>query len=108
MEQRATIGAPAHQVRSRHDPAAGATHITHILTGDDESTPYEVTLCYATPEQIGAMATAAGLTLQARWHDWNASPATAASRDPISIYQKKPFGLITCDELLAVLTAQMH
>ena len=92
-EQRATIDGTAHQVRSRHDPAARAIHITHILTGDGESSTYEVTLCYATPEQIDAMATVAGLTLQARWHDWNASPATTASRDPISIYRNEPTDL---------------
>lgn len=88
LEQRPAVDGTAHEVHSRHEPGAHAIHITHVFTSAAGSSAYEVTLHYATPGQIDVMAAAAGLTLQARWHDWTAAPATDASRDPISVYRR--------------------
>lgn len=87
METRPTIDGASHVVRSRHDPSVQRIHITHELS-DDENGPtgYEVTLHYATTDQLDEMATAAGLRLIACWHDWTGTPVTAASTDPISVY----------------------
>jgi hypothetical protein len=82
------VAATSPKIHSRHEPGAHAIHITHVLTSAAGSSAYEVTLHYATPGQIDVMAAAAGLTLQARWHDWTAAPATDASRDPISVYRR--------------------
>ncbi|MGI8880562.1 MAG: class I SAM-dependent methyltransferase [Jatrophihabitans sp.] len=86
-EQRPTTDATGHEVRSVHDPHAQTVRITHLLrTATDEQT-YEVTLTYATESQLDAMATAAGLHLVNRWHDWTGAPARKSSTDPISIYR---------------------
>ncbi|MEO9134671.1 MAG: class I SAM-dependent methyltransferase [Jatrophihabitantaceae bacterium] len=87
-EQRPTIDAVTHVVRSVHDATAQAIHITHELCTDDEQQSYEVTLTYASDTQLDAMATRAGLRLVDRWHDWSGAPATEASTDPVSVYQR--------------------
>ncbi|MEU4692230.1 class I SAM-dependent methyltransferase [Actinoplanes sp. NPDC023714] len=43
---------------------------------------------YQWPEQIDAMAAAAGLTLEARYADWDRSPFTPDSPSHISVYRK--------------------
>ena len=43
---------------------------------------------YQWPEQIDAMARAAGLTLEARYANWRREPFTEDSRDHISVYRK--------------------
>ena len=91
-EQRATSDGTGHEVRSHHDRAAGAIHVTHVLTGAEGPRAYEVTLHYATPVQLDAMAAAAGLSLRARWDDWTGAPAASSSRDPVSVYQRADHG----------------
>jgi SAM-dependent methyltransferase len=86
-EQRPTSDG-THLVHGQHDPARQRIKITHVLSNCSELGEYAVELCYATEEQLDAMATAAGLELTARWHDWNGAPATRASRDPISVYRQ--------------------
>lgn len=89
IEQRPTIDGSTHAVRSAHDAAAQTIHITHQLgADDDEQESYEVTLTYANEQQLDTMATQAGLRLVDRWHDWSGAPATDASTDPISVYQR--------------------
>ena len=88
IEQRPTIDGSTHVVRSAHDAAAQTIRITHQLGADDEQESYEVTLTYASEQQLDTMATQAGLRLVDRWHDWSGARATEASTDPISVYQR--------------------
>jgi SAM-dependent methyltransferase len=76
-----------HVVRSHHDARRRCIEITHELTGSPGAGIYEVTLHYATPDELDTMADAAGLARRARWHDWTGTPATGSSTDPISIYR---------------------
>ena len=71
-----------HVVRSRHDAARRAIHITHELSDARGRTAYEVTLHYATPEELDRIAARAGLRLTARWHDWSATPASQSQHRP--------------------------
>lgn len=86
-EQRSTADGTRHEVNSRHDPRQQAIHITHLLTIDGVAEAFEVTLTYATPAQLDAMAATAGMRLIDRWHDWNSAPVNPGSTDPISIYR---------------------
>ena len=96
-EQRPTINGSTHLVLSVHDPDAQTIRITHQLGTDELGTDqlgadggpqcYEVTLTYASEQQLATMATEAGLRLVERWHDWTGAPATEASTDPISVYR---------------------
>ncbi len=88
IEQRPTIDGSTHVVRSVHDPAAQTIRITHQFGADDAQETYEVTLTYVEETQLDTMATQAGLRLVDRWHDWRGTPATDASTDPISVYQR--------------------
>lgn len=90
IEHRPASNGAAHTVTSRHDPSARRArpiHIVHTLTDPHgHSADYPVTLHYATPVELDAMAAMAGLSPAGRWSDWTGSPADAHSRDPISLY----------------------
>jgi SAM-dependent methyltransferase len=88
VEQRPENQGAQHVVRSRHDSADRIIHITHELVDESHVECYTVDLCYATVDELDAMAAAAGLRLISRWHDWTGSPAQPESPDPISIYQR--------------------
>lgn len=87
-EHRPASQGSKHAVTSHHDPTARRIHIVHTLTDQDgRSRDYEVTLHYLAPTELDTIAGAAGFALADRWHDWTATPAHGASRDPISLYQ---------------------
>ncbi len=87
VEHRTPAAGGAHTVTSRHDPSGRRIHIVHTLTDlHGDSSDYPVTLHYATPVELDAMATVAGLSPAGRWRDWTGAPADAHSHDPISIY----------------------
>lgn len=88
IEQRPDPAGDGHVVRSHHDFATQAIHITHELTDGANTRNYAVVLRYLHTEQIDAMATEAGLNLVARWDDWTGRAAGEASSDPISVYEK--------------------
>jgi hypothetical protein len=76
-----------HVVRSHHDAACCCIHITHEFSEGAQISSYNVTLHYATMEELDDMASLAGLSLAGRWEDWTGSPVRATSTDPISIYE---------------------
>ena len=85
--RRATAG--THTVHSRHDLAARAISITHVLGEPDGATSeYQVTLHYTSLAGLDAMAAAEGLALSARWHDWAGGPLRPDSSDPVSVYRR--------------------
>ncbi|MGI8754161.1 MAG: hypothetical protein ACR2MN_17960 [Acidimicrobiales bacterium] len=87
IEHRRAPPGGAHTVTSRHDPSRRRIHIVHTLTDQHgHSGHYPVTLHYATPAELDAMAAAAGLSPAGRWSDWTGTPADTHSHDPISIY----------------------
>lgn len=87
VEHRPARTGGAHTVTSRHDASSRSIHIVHTLTDPrGHSVDYPVTLHYATPVELDAMAATAGLTPTGRWGDWTGAPADADSHDPISIY----------------------
>lgn len=89
--QRVETRTPAvgsHVVRGRHDPVGRSIRIRHELSDDSGMHTYEVTLHYATVEELDAMAFQAGLRLVGRWHDWTGVPAQPYSTDPVSVYEK--------------------
>jgi SAM-dependent methyltransferase len=88
VEQRPELPGAEHVVRSSHDNAGRAIHITHELADESHVEHYTVDLCYATLDELDAMAAAAGLRLTSRWQDWTKTPAQPESADPISIYQR--------------------
>ena len=76
-----------HVVRSHHDASSRCIHISHEFSEGARMSSYDVSLHYATTEELDDMASLAGLSLTGRWHDWTGSPVTATSTDPISIYE---------------------
>lgn len=90
-ETRPTADGSRHHVRSTHDPERQSIHIEHTLTDTSAAITYQVTLHYLSTTQLDDLATEAGLTLHARWHDWTGFPAHPHSTDPISLY-RTPIG----------------
>ncbi len=86
VETRPDPGGGGHVVRSCHDADRRCIHITHELSDASGLTAYDVTLHYATLEELDQMAGLAGLAVTARWHDWTGTAAGKSSTDPISIY----------------------
>lgn len=81
-------GPDSHIVRSTHDRRQRSIRIEHELSEETGHSRYEVTLHYVSPEEIDEMASAAGVKLVDRWHDWAREPARKDSPDPISVYRK--------------------
>jgi SAM-dependent methyltransferase len=80
--------AGTHVVHSRHNAAAQAISITHVLGDEDGTREYRVTLHYSSLAELDAMAEAAGLAVAARWHDWTGTPVRPDSSDPVSVYRQ--------------------
>jgi hypothetical protein len=49
---------------------------------------YPVAVRYAWPEQLDAMASAAGLELEARWAGWDEEPFGPGSGAHVSVYRR--------------------
>lgn len=87
VETRPTRDGSRHVVRSRHGPQQRTIHIAHALGDAHGTATYEVTLHYATPQELDVMASDAGLSLVDRWDDWSGAPASTSSTDPVSVYR---------------------
>jgi SAM-dependent methyltransferase len=72
----------------QHDRAA-QTFVRQSITFTEGTVHLEpFAMHYRWPDQIDALATAAGLTLEARYADWRRTPFTSESTDHISVYRK--------------------
>ena len=81
--------AGTHVVRSRHDPIGRSIRIEHELSENGTAQTYEVTLYYASTQDLDAMALQAGLQLVDRWHDWTQAPIRTDSNDPVNVYSNQ-------------------
>lgn len=90
VERRPTADGDAHVVHSVHDIAGRSIRITHEITDATGTADYDVTLRYCNFDELDTMATAAGLRLVSRWHDWAGTPLREDSTDPISVYLLPP------------------
>src|SRR5947209_2085275 len=73
---------------SQHDPMTQRVVSHHVLITDGQGRLYPVQLRYAWPAELDLMAQLAGLTLRARWSNWQRAPFTSASTKHISIYER--------------------
>ena len=60
----------------------------HYWTEDDRLEQWSSPCRYVWPSELDLMAQIAGLTLNARWADWNRDPLTSESSMVISVFQK--------------------
>lgn len=79
---------------SSHDPdnQRAHGHFVHLADGAPvRLRPWSIR--YAPPAELDAMATAAGLTLRARWEDFHGRPFTADSPRHVSVYERTIVGI---------------
>ncbi|WP_433826021.1 class I SAM-dependent methyltransferase [Actinoplanes sp. CA-015351] len=83
------VAEDAVKVRMHRYDRTAQTFLRQTLTFTDGSVRLEpFGMRYQWPEQIDAMAGAAGLHLEARFADWERTPFGAGSTDHISVYRK--------------------
>jgi hypothetical protein len=73
---------------SRVDTAAQVITSNHVSIGPGGTTMRPIRLRYAWPSELDLMARLAGLTLESRYADWEASPFDASSERHVSVYRK--------------------
>lgn len=73
---------------SRHDPVEQRVESSHVVLTEAGIKLYPVSIRYAWPAELDAMAMIAGLHLVHRWSDYGRSPFTAASTRHVSVYRK--------------------
>ena len=74
---------------SRHDPVAQRIDSSHVFITPDGVRLFPVSLRYAWPAELDAMALVAGLRLADRWAGYDRSPFTANSARHVSVYVKQ-------------------
>jgi SAM-dependent methyltransferase len=70
----------------RHDPVTQRIESSHVVISPDGVRLYPVSIRYAWPAELDAMAQVAGMELEARYADYDRSAFTAASGRHVSIY----------------------
>jgi SAM-dependent methyltransferase len=73
---------------SRHDPVNQRVESAHVLITGDGVRLFPVSIRYAWPAELDAMAMVAGLHLVNRWADYGKAPFTAHSARHVSVYAK--------------------
>jgi SAM-dependent methyltransferase len=73
---------------SRHDPVTQKIDSSHVLITREGVRLYPVSIRYAWPAELDAMAMVAGLRLADRWAGYDRSPFTAKSSRHASVYVK--------------------
>jgi hypothetical protein len=73
---------------ARHDPVTQRIDSSHILITGAGVRLFPVSIRYAWPAELDAMAMVAGMRLQHRWAGYDRSPFTADSTRHVSIYTK--------------------
>ncbi|HEY2814482.1 MAG TPA: class I SAM-dependent methyltransferase [Acidimicrobiales bacterium] len=75
---------------TRHDRAAQIVAGQHVELREEGVRLHPWMIRYATPEQIDAMATDAGLVLVDRWSGWRRTPFSADDNVHVSVYSVEP------------------
>jgi len=73
---------------SRHDPVNQRIDSSHVLITSEGVRLFPVSIRYAWPAELDAMAMVAGLRLVERWGWYDRSPFTASSTRHVSVYAK--------------------
>jgi hypothetical protein len=74
---------------SRHDPVNQRVESSHVLITGEAVRLFPVSIRYAWPAELDAMAMVADLYLVNRWADYNRSPFTATSSRHVSVYAQR-------------------
>ena len=72
---------------SRHDSVQQRIESSHVVIGPDGVRLFPVSVRYAWPAELDAMALAAGMQLQARYGDYDRRPFDSACARHVSIYR---------------------
>jgi SAM-dependent methyltransferase len=70
-----------------HDPAAQTVAGQHIELRESGVRLHPWSIRYVAPDELDALASAAGLSLVERWSDWRRTPFTADDNTHVSIYE---------------------
>jgi hypothetical protein len=73
---------------TEHDPVAQVVTGQHVELRDGTVRLRPWRVRYLTPEQLDALAGAAGLVLSARWQDWRGTPFDDDSDTHVSVYRQ--------------------
>ena len=73
---------------AQHDPVTQVLEFQRIFIRDGQTQMKPLVMRYAMPPEIDLMARLAGMSLDARWGDWDRRPFTAESGMHISVYRK--------------------
>ncbi len=79
---------PTHLGFEEYDVATQTSHSHHVWVTDGTLERFSAPFRYVWPSELDLMARLAGMTLRARWADWDRSPFTSDSRSHISVWQK--------------------
>ncbi len=79
---------PAHLGFEDYDVATQIAISHHYWLADGKLETFSAPFRYVWPSELDLMGRLAGLTLRARWNDWNRGPFTNASTSHISVWQK--------------------
>lgn len=71
-----------------HDPVAQTVTYQRVTFDQQGTTLRPLRLRYCWPSELDLMARLAGMRLRERYHDWDRSPFTAASRKHVSVYER--------------------
>lgn len=71
------------------DPVEQRMRTTKLFCGPDTVRAFPANHRYAWPSELDLMARLAGMTREARWQDWSASPYVASSPTHVTVYQKR-------------------
>ncbi len=74
-------------VAADHDPSTQTLATTQIVLGDGTVRVFPVVHRYAWPSELDLMARITGLSLEARWTNWQSEPFEATSTDHVSVYR---------------------
>jgi len=73
---------------TQHDRAAQTVAGQHIELRESGVRLHPWSIRYAAPDELDALASAAGFSLDDRWSDWRRTPFTADDNTHVSIYQR--------------------
>lgn len=71
-----------------HDPGSQTLRSLHHLATPEGAVDVPVTLRYASPAELDAMAAEAGLVNENRWGDWSRDRFVPQSRSHVSVYRR--------------------